>query len=85
MPAAIKTPYPGSSHANAPQRNGKPVSTVIASKYSANTALTVSPYLFYSTPAASVRTNQHFKAMLSSTAGKPDSPSAHTPPPKDPA
>ena len=35
----------------------------------------------YITPAASVRTNQHFKAVLSSAAGKPDGPSAHTPPP----
>ena len=40
--------------------------------------------LIYSTPAASVRTNQHFKALLSSAAGKPDSPSTHTPPPAKP-
>ena len=37
--------------------------------------------LIYSTPAASVRTNQHFKALLSTAAGKPKRPSAHTPPP----
>ena len=37
--------------------------------------------LIYLSPAASVLTNQHFKALLSSAAGKPVSPSAHTPPP----
>ena len=31
-----------------------------------------------------MRTNQHFKALLSSAAGKPDSPSTHTPPPAKP-
>jgi len=70
-----------------PQRNGNrsavmlrliPTATHRAEPQPAASPVAV---LIYLSPAASVRTNQHFKALLSSAAGKPDSPSAHTPPP----
>ena len=74
MAAAKKTPLPGSRHANAPQRNGDPVSAAIASRYSANAAPTGRRTRLPVPRQRACGQAQRFKAMLSSVAGKPEEP-----------
>ena len=69
---ALSCPMRSIGHANAPSGTAIRSSGGSAYRYSAEPPLHRPPYSFTCTPTASVRTNQHFKARLSSTAGKPD-------------